>query len=164
MPDSNKSDTEATPVSTKTAETLDAPATREAPRIDAEGNLTNPSDAGKNEHGAQVVLTGAARAAARGGLHGSIEENTMARDAAVGRGEAADGTTPDGSTPDGRLPPDVATGADQHRYGPAGQGEGKPGARPGDERVAEAQREAEEMRRKAREEAERAAKDATQRP
>lgn len=79
----------------------------------------------KNEHGAQVVLTGQARAAARGGLHGTIEANTAARDAAVGQGKAADGMTPDGSTPDGRLPPDVADGADQAEYSEPGKGEGR---------------------------------------
>jgi hypothetical protein len=111
------------------------------------------SDPIKPEHGAQVVLEGRARAAARGGLHGDITSNTIARDAEVAAGRAADGTTPDASTPDGRLPPDVATGADQPDYGPAGEGEGKPGSRPGDEDVAAAQAKAAEGRRKAREDA-----------
>lgn len=84
----------------------------------------------KSEHGGQVHLTGRARAAARGGLHGDIMSNTMARDAEVGANRAGDGMTPDGSTPDGSLPPDVVDGADQAVYGPSGQGEGKPEAKP----------------------------------
>lgn len=117
-------------------------------------NLTDPV---KPEHGAQVVLSGRARAAARGGLHGDITSNTIARDAEVAAGNAADGTTVDGSTPDGRLPPDVATGADQPEYGPPGEGEGKPGSRPGDDAVAKAQADAAAQREKARADAAKAA-------
>ena len=84
----------------------------------------------KPEHGAQNHLTGEARAAARGGLHGDILSNTIARDAAVSRGEAADGLTVDGSTPDGRAQPDVADGADQATFGAPGTGEGLPGVKP----------------------------------
>lgn len=75
------------------------------------------SDPIKREHGSQVHLTGAARAAARGGLHGDIISNTIARDAAVGAGEAGDGMSVDGSTPDGHQPPDVVDGADQAKLG-----------------------------------------------
>lgn len=78
------------------------------------------------EHGAQVHLTGTARAAARGGLHGDIASNVLARDAAVAAGEAADGLTTDGSTPDGREQPDVIDGADQATLGEPGKGAGDP--------------------------------------
>lgn len=106
------------------------------------------SDPVKGEHGAQVVLDGLARTAARGGAAGDIHSNTLIRDAAVAAGQAADGTTPDGSTPDGRLPPDVVT---QHAsYSDPGQGEGKPGFRPGDDAVARAQAEAAQQRAAAR--------------
>lgn len=94
----------------------------------------------KNEHGAQVHLTGRARSAARGGLHGDILSNTLARDAEVGMNNAADGMTPDGSTPDGSLPPDVADGADQAVYGPAGQGEGKPEVKAADAKADKAEK------------------------
>lgn len=43
--------------------------------------------------GAQVVLTGDAVAAARGGTHGEIADNTMARDAAIAAGHVETGTT-----------------------------------------------------------------------
>jgi hypothetical protein len=48
-------------------------------------------DDSTNAHGAQVVLAGDARNAARGGAHGSIEANTAARDAAIAAGHV----TPD---------------------------------------------------------------------
>lgn len=44
--------------------------------------------------GAQVVLTGDAKAAARGDLHGSIVENQAARDAAIADGHVAPDTAP----------------------------------------------------------------------
>lgn len=98
----------------------------------------------KSEHGAQVVLDGLARTAARGGAAGDVTGNTLVRDLAVAAGAAGDGTTPDGSTPDGRLPPDVVT---QHApYSEPGQGEGKEGFRPGDDAVAKAQAEAAQKR------------------
>lgn len=128
----------------------------ETPAVDP-ANLPPPHKSHHAEHGAQVVLSGDARAAARGALAGDIVGNTIARDAAVGRGEAADGTTPDGSTPDGRLPPDVKDGADQPAYGAPGQGEGKPGARPGDDKVAAAEAEAEQARVKAKADADKKA-------
>ncbi len=43
--------------------------------------------------GDQVVLTGDAQAAARGGLHGDIEANTAARDEAIQAGHVEEGTT-----------------------------------------------------------------------
>lgn len=77
------------------------------------------SEPTKPEHGAQNHLTGDARAAARGALHGDIVSNTIARDAAVSRGEAGDGMTPDGSLPNGSQQPDVKDGTDQAKFGPA---------------------------------------------
>ena len=50
----------------------------------------NPLTGGQ---GAQVALTGAAQAAARGETHGSIEANTAARDAAIIGGDTADPAT-----------------------------------------------------------------------
>jgi len=43
--------------------------------------------------GAQVILTGDAQDAARGGPHGDIVSNTVARDAAIAEGHVAPGTT-----------------------------------------------------------------------
>lgn len=43
--------------------------------------------------GAQVVLTGDAQAAARGGVHDEIAANTAARDAAIAAGHVVAGTT-----------------------------------------------------------------------
>jgi hypothetical protein len=45
--------------------------------------------------GAQVVLTGDAQAAARGGTHDDIQSNTVARDAAIAGGHVAEGATAD---------------------------------------------------------------------
>lgn len=55
-------------------------------------------DAGKSAHGAQVVLSGDARHAARGGAHGSIEANTAARDAAIAAGHVTPDTVHAAST------------------------------------------------------------------
>ena len=90
----------------------------------------------KSEHGAQVILKGAPRAAARGGASGDMGGNMAVQHQAIGAGDAADGTTPDASTVDGRLPPDVMDGADQPAYSDPGMGEGKDGFRPGDEKIA----------------------------
>jgi hypothetical protein len=141
----------------KKAAPTDAPIARGTPVAPGSDVLHTFTDPVKPEHGAQVVLEGRARAAARGGLHGDIVSNTIARDAEVAAGRAADGLTPDGSTPDGRLPADVATGAEQPRFGPPGEGEGKPGSRPGAETVAEAEAAAAAERAKAREAAAKAA-------
>jgi len=43
--------------------------------------------------GAQVVLTGAAQEAARGGTHGDVAANTTARDQAIADGHVIEGTT-----------------------------------------------------------------------
>lgn len=57
--------------------------------------------------GAQVRLTGEAQTAARGGMGGDIEENTLVKRALEADGTVADGTTPDGSTLTGKPAPDV---------------------------------------------------------
>ena len=72
----------------------------------------------KPEHGDQVRLTGEARAAARGALHGDILSNTIARDAAVSRGDALDGQTIESGehAPGDQLPvpkPDTADAVTQ---------------------------------------------------
>lgn len=81
--------------------------------------------------GAQVILTGDAQAAARGGLHGTVVENTAARDAAIDAGHVAKGTT--------QAAADFATGVDPTAPGPkeiegakadtADRREGRDGAR-----------------------------------
>jgi hypothetical protein len=65
-------------------------------------------EGGSPSRGAQVILTGDAVTAARGGLAGSIEENTLAKRALEADGTVADGTTPDGSTLTGKPAADVA--------------------------------------------------------
>ena len=55
-------------------------------------------EGGSPSRGAQVILTGEGRDAARGGLAGDIEGNTLAKRALEADGTIADGTTPDGST------------------------------------------------------------------
>jgi len=57
--------------------------------------------------GAQVRLTGEAQMAARGGMGGDIEENTLAKKALEADGTVADGSTPDGSTLTGKPAADV---------------------------------------------------------
>jgi hypothetical protein len=57
--------------------------------------------------GAQVRLTGEAQMAARGGMGGDIEDNTLVKKALEADGTVADGSTPDGSTLTGKPAPDV---------------------------------------------------------
>jgi hypothetical protein len=64
-------------------------------------------EGGSPSRGAQVILTGEAQDAARGGLAGDIEGNTLAKRALEADGTVADGTTPDGSTLSGKPPADV---------------------------------------------------------
>lgn len=66
-----------------------------------------PTAPGNPSRGAQVVLAGEAQTAARGGVGGDIETNTLHKRALEARGEQADGSTPDGSTLTGEPPPDV---------------------------------------------------------
>jgi hypothetical protein len=64
-------------------------------------------EGGSPSRGAQVILTGEAQTAARGGLAGDLEGNTLAKRALEADGTVADGTTPDGSTLTGKPPADV---------------------------------------------------------
>jgi hypothetical protein len=61
-----------------------------APSIDAPVVKDGMAPLGQ---GAQVVLTGAAKEAARGGTHGDVTANTMARDQAIADGHVVEGTT-----------------------------------------------------------------------
>jgi hypothetical protein len=70
-------------------------------------NPTVHVEGGSPSRGAQVILTGEAQDAARGGLAGDIEGNTLAKRALEADGTVADGTTPDGSTLTGKPPADV---------------------------------------------------------
>lgn len=57
--------------------------------------------------GVQVILTGDAQQAARGGTHGEIVDNTIARDVAIAEGHVEPGTTADAAadaTTSGKLP------------------------------------------------------------
>lgn len=65
-------------------------------------------EGGSPSRGAQVILTGEAQTAARGGLAGDIEGNTLAKRALEADGTVADGTTPDGSTLTGKPAADIA--------------------------------------------------------
>jgi hypothetical protein len=60
----------------------------------------------KQEHGAQVVLTGAARAAARGGLADSQPANVDAKRKLEISGEVADGFSADGTSVTGKRQAD----------------------------------------------------------
>ena len=62
--------------------------------------------------GAQVILTGEAQTAARGGMGGDIEENTTVKKALEADGTVADGSTVDGSTLTGKPAPDVVVEAE----------------------------------------------------
>jgi hypothetical protein len=75
------------------------PVATEEPAVHVEGGL--PS------RGAQVILTGEAQDAARGGLAGDLEGNVLAKRALEADGTVADGTTPDGTTRTGKPPADV---------------------------------------------------------
>lgn len=114
MPD-NKSDKHAAP---KPDAPKAAPATDDTVRVEG----------GTNARGAQVILTGEAQDAARGGLAGDMTENTLAKRALEADGTVADGTTPDGSTLTGKPPADVVV-TEQAQPG------GQPPAKPGSTRV-----------------------------
>ena len=71
---------------------------------DAPGKMPEPAAPSGAEHvvedgmapigqGAQVILTGAAQEAARGGTHSDVTSNTMARDQAIADGHVVEGTT-----------------------------------------------------------------------
>lgn len=76
----------------------------EAAGADEQVKVTGPQFPSR---GAQVILTGEAQAAARGGMGGDIEQNTAVKRALEADGTVADGSTPDGSTRTGRPAPDV---------------------------------------------------------
>src|SRR5881409_3445515 len=82
--------------------------------------------------GAQVRLTGEAVVAARGGLGGSIEENTLAKEALEADGTVADGYSPDGTTRTGQPPADavVTTEAKPGGEQPAEEGTTRVEAQP----------------------------------
>lgn len=65
----------------------------------------------RDDRGAQVILTGDARAAARG-VHGSIEANTMARDAAISDGQVAHSFAADVDRQPPQYAIDAAIGAE----------------------------------------------------
>ena len=60
----------------------------------------------KQEHGAQVVLTGEARAAARGGLSDNIQGNLDSKRKLELEGEVADGMSADGTSVTGKRQAD----------------------------------------------------------
>jgi hypothetical protein len=73
---------------------------------DGDGNLTVPGPR-PSSRGAQVILTGEAQDAARGGLSSTMEGNTLAKQKLENDGLVADGYGPDGSTTSKRPPADV---------------------------------------------------------
>ena len=75
--------------------------------------------------GAQVILSGQAQAAARGGMGGDIEANTLAKQALEADGTVADGSTPDGSTRTGKPAPDVVVTQEAK---PSGEMPAEPGS------------------------------------
>lgn len=84
--------------------TSPAPVAKPAP---AGGEDTVHVEGGSPSRGAQVILTGEAQTAARGGLSGDLTENTLAKRALEADGTVADGTTPDGSTRTGKPAADI---------------------------------------------------------
>ena len=82
----------------------DEPAQQDAPAEDAPSVTV---EGGSQSRGAQVILTGEAQTAARGGLAGDIEGNTVAKRAMEADGTVADGSTPDGSTLTGKPAADI---------------------------------------------------------
>lgn len=72
----------------------------DAPPVKVEGEM-------KPTRGAQVILSGDAQTAARGGFPGDIEGNTVVKKALEADGTVADGSTPDGTTITGKPPADV---------------------------------------------------------
>ena len=81
-------------------------------------------EGGSPHRGAQVILTGEGQAAARGGLAGDIEGNTLAKKALEADGTIADGTTPDGSTLTGKPAADIAVTEEAK---PSGETPAEPG-------------------------------------
>jgi hypothetical protein len=91
----------------------------------ASGGDTVKVEGGHPSRGAQVILTGEAVTAARGGLAGSIEENTLAKEALEADGTVADGYSPDGSTRTGKPAADIAVTEEAK---PSGEVPAEPGS------------------------------------
>lgn len=108
MPDKSKDD--AKPEAPKPAAAAPAPKPEPAKSEPepAEDFGTVHVEGGSPSRGAQVILSGEAQTAARGGLAGDIEGNTLAKKALEADGTVADGTTPDGSTLSGKPAADIA--------------------------------------------------------
>lgn len=68
--------------------------------------MTTEINPEKAEHGAQVVLTGEARAAARGGHSDSLQANLDAKRRLEVKGEVADGHSADGTSVTGKRQAD----------------------------------------------------------
>jgi hypothetical protein len=98
------------PAGRASQEADDGPSHGATPPVDA----PNPPRPPPFVSGAQVILTGEAKAAARGDMHGTIENNAAARDAAIASGHVDPDTSPEavadtlaasvGSTPSGLDP------------------------------------------------------------
>ena len=89
------------------AKPAEKPAAAPAPKAEPAAEPTVTVEGGAPSRGAQVILTGEAQTAARGGLAGDIEGNTIAKRAMEADGTVADGSTPDGSTLTGKPAADV---------------------------------------------------------
>lgn len=92
--DSSSTDRRASPVADPVAvDPVEDPPKALEPAAPSGAEAQIPPGLAPPGQGAQVVLTGDAQAAARGGVHGEISANTMARDAAISAGHVAEGTT-----------------------------------------------------------------------
>ena len=88
------------------AKPAEKPAAAPAPKPEPAADTVHV-EGGVPSRGAQVILTGEAQTAARGGLAGDLEGNTIAKRALEADGTVADGSTPDGSTLTGKPAADV---------------------------------------------------------
>lgn len=85
---------------------------------DPNGTVTITAE--KAEHGAQVVLDGVARAAARGGISNTLEGNLEAKRKLEAAGKVADGFSADGTSVSGeRQADDVLADKTDTPTGPA---------------------------------------------
>jgi len=73
----------------------------------AEDDKVKVEGPGQPSRGAQVILTGEAQTAARGGLAADLDGNTIAKRALEADGTVADGYGVDGSTTSDKPPADV---------------------------------------------------------
>lgn len=99
------------------------PAPQPQPAADG-GDDTVKVEGASQARGAQVILSGQAQTAARGGLADSIEGNSLAKRALEADGTVADGSTPDGSTLTGKPAADIAVTEEAK---PAGSVPAEPG-------------------------------------